>query len=1751
MSRYPISSPPHSSTAYTRAYYARGKLSQITSRKALFISTFIGTLQSALQTAHRAPGTAPGTTALPAARLTQRTAPGTAPGTAQRAATRSAARAATRSTRLFTLLFTALLTAFFCTFTVSSSAFAYAPCQTQLNTISEYDLRPRSDLQFDDGGWTNDVIPQVFTLGELSTVFGDEQAFGLSDYIPHVNKQNMYETLTEEDLKHGIAPTMKLDRQNMTVQTYELKLQGYDKEWRNGTKVSALIYYGYIGTYRGVPIRGRLFVDGEYQKVWKNLDKPYMQVASKFIGGIALFNVKNVRISYQIDPVMTDNEAYYMLEYGDRSFVTISSLAYRQSYSPTYSINNIDLPFNKVPSDMAILHHSVRKVEYMNDAGFNSTEIDRSEWDQPTHNESFQARCKVLYPSAEKGSDNPRDPGFKKRSFTAYCSSMFLGTLFPYVEWVNLSSAHVGRQATVAPLIKTSKSAQIQTLDQVEFDLEQKVDSLGFTTFNRFNEMELTFEIPREVQCQSIEMLQGVRGFNAPLDKKAGTLVHNKETNTITFTFNKEWLQKTMPLRGEKYIIHVKGRVISPSKKSSARKENKAENPYKALELKASCKTYGDPVTSTKTLTRAPNDKKSIPIETLEPAQYHEATPVPKANHGALVGVSLSANPQAGSYIQPKERITYTLDVTNNALNAQNCTITMPLPKHMHYIETLQTGNPQVQQTRKGSTLEWNLKNLEPGSHTKLNFVAESDADCAVYGSKLFTQASYSFTPAVVEGNTKPKNQTQAHSSSTASSTATGTAGATSSAGATGAASVQSAPSNASAVYYSNPLVHTTKQNDKAAPCIDVTLISDKKAGAALKADEAITYTIQVKDLMNASAQKEKSSVYVVVPLGTRLDNAEIIALPKNAASAQKAFYDVANHCIQWDISELSPGQTLSLSYKARALRYPTSAPINQQALFTVHNALHNTNEIQYSNALLHNALSGSFLQNGVSAGTQTDTTITGDMKVPGVSSGTQTDAPAPGVSSGTQTDTTITGDMKVPGVSSGTQTDAPAPGVASGTQTDTSTGVSTETQTEPSTGVSTETQTDPSTGVASGTQTDSSSGVETGTQTNPSTGVSIDTQTDTPSGTTSTSGSGTNPQAGTTGGTSTPDSTSTPTGTHNTGNDAGGSTNSQGSQSHGKKPPKQHGQTPSETTPHKNENGNNTGNSNGSTSGNGTGQGTGNGSSTSNASGNNTSSTSTSTTSGTQGTTSSTNTTPGGSQNQGTTSQNDQNHPSTSAPETSDKIPNASKLLYPLAPENRWYVDFKAAAKLLSNYLDLRPETLSQMWHSLHNGKSGQSRPHQPNGKDTPGKQGEQNTLHPTVEQVLEHLANASEKDMFSSLFPQHNTQTASGSGTGAGQQSDTSHQPGTGTTSGTSTGTNTGTGTSVGTGTDVGTGTTGSGAGAGASTGTGANTNSGPGTGAGTGASTGTNTGAGTNAQAGTHNNSGANAGTDTGTNGGTGTDMGTGATGANTNSEAGGTGANTGANGADTSASQSQNNASTSTNAQNGSALSTGSHNNTARNGNANGSASSTNAGNPSLSHANASGTSAGANQSNNAGNAVNAANNANGSANGANGRANGANGNSTSANGLSNGNVGNAGSAANPGSNGIAGNAGSKKSLPTFALSAGNSLVEESDAQEEQRGGGEQHRAQRLRKTHTEKSQKFKGFNGDNGTKIAKNLLKHKLFPQTGSSIVPFVLLSLTLLLSGAFCFIYATRSTLKERFGYGYSQQEKEITIPRA
>lgn len=1452
----------------------------------------------------------------------------------------------------------------------------------------------------------------------------------------------MYETLTEEDLKHGIAPTMKIDKQNMTVQTYELSLQHPDKEWRNGAQVSALIYYGYIGTYRGIPIRAKLYVGGEYQQVWKQLNKPYIQVASKFIGGIALFNVKNVRISYEIDPVMTDNAGYYMLEYGNSAFVTISSLAYRQSYSPSYSVNTINLPFNKVPSDMAILHHSVRKVEYMNNAGFNSTEIDRSEWDQPTRNETFQTRCKVLYPSSETGSDDPRDPGFKKRSYTAYCSSEYLGTVFPYIEWVNLSSAHIGRQATVKPLIKSSKSAQIQTLDQIEFDLEQKVDSLGFTTFNRFNEMELKFEIPREVQCQSIEMLQGVQGFNAPLDKKAGTLVHNKETNTITFTFNKEWLQKTMPLRGEKYIIHVQGRVISPSKKSSVRKENKAENPYKALELKASCKTYGDPVNSTKTLTRAPNDKKSIPIETLEPAQYHEAIPVPKANHGALVGVSISANPQAGSYIQPKERVVYTLEVTNNALTSQNCTITMPLPKHMHYIETLQTGNPQVQQTRKGSTLEWNLKNLEPGSHTKLNFVAESDADCAVYGSKLFTQASYSFAPAVVEGNTKPKPQAQARSTNSTSASeesaqARGVRGAetrgargaethndrsaethsTTTTTAAGVMPAQSAPNNASAVYYSNPLVHTTKQNDQVAPCIDVTLTSDKKAGAAIQADEAITYTVQVKNLMNATTQKEKSSVYVVVPLGTRLDNAEITALPSNTAGTQKAFYDAVNHCIQWDISELSPGQTLNLSYKAHTLRYPTSAPINQQALFTVHNALHNTNEIQYSNALLHNAMSASFLQNGVSSGTQTDT-------------------PAPGVSSGTQTDT-------------------PAPGVSSGTQTDTSTD------------------------------------------------------------TTNTSGSGTNPKAGT------PSGTTTPTGTHNTGNgavSAGDSTNSQGSQSHGNTPPNKHEETSSGTTTRNNDNSGNTGNGNGSTSGTGngnsTGQGADNGGSTgigadsgngsANASGNGASSSTG--TNGAQGSTNDTSSTPGGSHNQGTTSQNDQNHPSTSVPETPDTIPNASKLLYPLAPENRWYVDFKAAAKLLSNYLDLRPETLAQVWHSLHNSKNDPSTSHQLPGKNMPSNQGEQNTSQPTVEQVLEHLAHASEKDIFSNLFPQHTKQTPSGSehpsaaGTEAGQTSDTSNQSATGTTLGTSTGTNSGA--------HSGAGTTGTGTNAGTTSEHTTNTNNGS-----SHANAGTPGNTGAKPETSTDTNSGANSGTGatgTGTNAGTNTT----GTGTGTNSGAGatsGVGAGTatlGANGMGTSALPSQNNASTSINTQNG---------------NAKGSTTSTNASDSSVLHTNTSSNTAAANQSNNAG----------------------------SANGRANGNADNAGSTANPGPNGTASTASNTNSLPTFALSAGNSLVEESNAQEEQRGGSEKQHAQHLRKTRNEKSQKFKGFNGNNDTKIAKNLLKHKLFPQTGSSIVPFVLLSLTLLLSGAFCFIYATRDTLQERYGYGYSQQEKEITIPRA
>ena len=1697
MSRYPISWPPHSSSAYTRTYYARGKLSQTTSTNALVTSIFVAALRNVLHTTHhaiiRTPYTMPRSM-----RLTNIRTPYTMP--------RSTLHTAAAFTRLFTLLFIALLTAFFCTFTFSSSAFAYAPCQTQLNTISEYDLRPRSDLQFDDGGWTNDVIPQVFTIGEISTAFAKEQAFGLSDYIPHVNKKNMYETLTEEDLKHGIAPTMKIDKQNMTVQTYELSLQHPDKEWRNGAQVSALIYYGYIGTYRGIPIRAKLYVGGEYQQVWKQLNKPYIQVASKFIGGIALFNVKNVRVSYEIDPVMTDNEGYYMLEYGDRSFVTISSLAYRQSYSPSYSVNTINLPFNKVPSDMAILHHSVRKVEYMNNAGFNSTEIDRSEWDQPTRNETFQTRCKVLYPSSETGSDDPRDPGFKKRSYTAYCSSEYLGTVFPYIEWVNLSSAHIGRQATVKPLIKSSKSAQIQTLDQIEFDLEQKVDSLGFTTFNRFNEMELKFEIPREVQCQSIEMLQGVRGFNAPLDKKAGTLVHNKETNTITFTFNKEWLQKTMPLRGEKYIIHVKGRVISPSKKSSVRKENKAENPYKALELKASCKTYGDPVTSTKTLTRAPNDKKSIPIETLEPAQYHEAIPVPKANHGALVGVSISANPQAGSYIQPKERVTYTLEVTNNALTSQNCTITMPLPKHMHYIETLQTGNPQVQQTRKGSTLEWNLKNLEPGSHTKLNFVAEADADCAVYGSKLFTQASYSFAPVVVEGNAKPKPQAQTRSANSTlaseeSAQARGVRGAetrgvrgaetrgargaethsTTTTTAAGVMPAQSAPNNASAVYYSNPLVHTTKQNDQTAPCIDVTLTSNKKAGSALQADEEITYTVQVKDLMNARTQKEKSHVYVVVPLGTRLDNAEIINSHNNTAGTQKAFYDAVNHCIQWDISELSPGQTLSLSYKARTLRYPTSAPINQQALFTVHNALHNTNEIQYSNALLHNAMSGSFLQNGVAAGTQTDTTIAGEMKAPGVSAGTQTDVPTPGV--------------------------------AAGTQTDTSTGVSIETQTD----------------------THTSSGVETGTQTNTSPGISTETQTDAPSGTTNTSGSGTKPN------TSTPSGTTTPTGTHHTGNGelgAGEDTNSQGSQSHGNTPSNKHEQTPSGTTSHNNDNGrtgndtsstsgNSTGNDNSSTSGTGNGNGstsgTGNGSSTEqdasngsstgngadsdNGSGNvsgNGANSSTGT-NGAQGSTNDTSSTHGGSHNQGTTSQNDQNHPSTSVPEMPDTIPNASKLLYPLAPENRWYVDFKAAAKLLSSYLDLRPETLAHVWHSLHNGTNDQSHPDQPNDTDTPGNQTGQNTPHPTVEQVLKHLAHASEKDIFSNLFPQHTKQTPSGSkhpsaaGTETDHASDTSNQSATGTTFGTSTGT--------GVGTDAGTDTTGSEAGLGTSTGTGktdTGTNSGTsaGTGAGTGASAGTGTNSGTGASTGT--GAGTTSGNTTNKNSGSSQDN------AGVSENAGitaGTAA-LGANGTGTSALQSQNNASTSTNTQNG---------------NANGSTTSTNASDSSVLHTNTSSNTAAANQSNNAG----------------------------STNGRANGNASNTGSAANPGSNGTASNASNTNSLPKLALSTGNSLVEESDIDNEQRTDGIKQHTPRLRTTHNEKSKKIKGSNHDNGTKLAKNLLKHKLFPQTGSSVIPFILLSVTLLLSGAFCFIYAARNTLQERYGYGYSQQEKEMTIPRA
>lgn len=1517
-----------------------------------------------------------------------------------------------------------------------NTAYAYTLAPTQIYTLDENDFRPQSKFNLDDGGWSNDVLPQVYLDNRIADAFSIKKAFGLSDYISNINTKNMHETLTEEDLKNGIAPTMPIDKANTTVSTYRLKPDAPNTTWTEGAKVGALGRFSYIGTYEGVPIRATFYIDGEYHKVWKNLDAPYVQVANNIIGGVALFNIKNVRISYYITPIVSDNECYYPLTYFGNSFLTVSALTYRSPYTPDNTNHALNVDLSTTPSDIAVIHHSVPKVECAHDTVLRSFDVKHTEWDAPTRNDNYDAICKGLYPIANKGNNNPQSPDFTKQSFTMYLKTTNLSVFFPYIEWMNVSSSHIARQATDAPVIKASKSMQIQTLDDIDFTLEQKVKSLGFSTFHRFNEMQLKFDIPREVQCKSIEVFQKDHDVSCiPLDKKAGILVHNKETNTITFTFNKDWLTKNMPLHGEKYIIHVKGRVISPSKKTRMLTADEAGNPYKLMELKASCKTYGDPVTSTKTLTRALNDKKSIPIETLEPAQYHEVIPTAKANHGALVGVSLSANPQAGSYIQPKNRVTYTLDVTNNASTSQNCAITLPLPKHMHYIETLQTGNPQVEQTRKGSTLGWNLTNLKPGSHTKLNFVAESDADCAVYGSKLFTQATYAFEPSIVKNGLTPKNFAQARSTATAPTPAQG-ADSTSHVRCTAcmaATSAQGVNNNASAVYYSNPLIHTTKQNDQVAPCIDVTLTSNKQAGAALQADEEITYTVRVKDLMNANTQKEKSHVYVVVPLGTRLDNAEIVTSQNNAASTQKAFYDAVNHCIQWDISELLPGQTLSLSYKARTLRYPTSAPINQQALFTVHNALHNTNEIQYSNALLHNALSGSFLQNGVSASTQTDT-------------------PTPGVADGTQTDTTITGDMKVPSVATGTQTDTPTPGVAAGTQTN-----------PPTPGVSSGTQTDTSTGVSTETQTDSSSGVETSTQTNPSTGVSTDTQTDTPSGTTNTNGSGTNPQAGTPSGTSTPGSTSTPTGTHDTGSGAGGtsdSTNPQESQPHGKKPPHQREQTPSETMPHKNENGNNTGNSNESTNGNGTGQGTGN-SSTSNAGGKNTSSTSTTNTSGTQGTTSGTNTTPGGSQNQGTTSQNDKNHPNTTNPETPDKIPNASKLLYPLAPENRWYVDFKAAAKLLSNYLDLRPETLAQVWHSLRNGKSDQSQPYLPNGTHAPGKQGEQNTLYPTIEQVLKHLTQASEKDIFSRLFPQHNAQTPSDSGhpsgneTSTGQKSDTSSPSGTGITSGTSTGT--------GAGTSTGTGTTGTGT------------------------------------------NSGAGAGTDAGAESSTGT-------------------AAAEANGARTSASQSQNNTSINTNAQNG---------------NTNGSATSGNANNPSLSHANISNNAASANQSHNAGNAANAANGVNGSTSNVNESVNNVKGNSkgiNSTNGIT---------------NGAASNASNTNALPTFALSSGNSLVEESAAQEEQRGGSEKHRSQRLSKAHNEKSKKFKGFNHDNGTKLAKNLLKHKLFPQTGSSVMPFVLLSLTLLLSGAFCFIYAARNTLQERYGYGYSQQEKEITIPRA
>lgn len=79
-----------------------------------------------------------------------------------------------------------------------NTAYAYTLAPTQIYTLDENDFRPQSKFNFDDGGWSNDVLPQVYLDNKISDAFSVQTAFGLSDYLPNINIKNMQKRLQKK-----------------------------------------------------------------------------------------------------------------------------------------------------------------------------------------------------------------------------------------------------------------------------------------------------------------------------------------------------------------------------------------------------------------------------------------------------------------------------------------------------------------------------------------------------------------------------------------------------------------------------------------------------------------------------------------------------------------------------------------------------------------------------------------------------------------------------------------------------------------------------------------------------------------------------------------------------------------------------------------------------------------------------------------------------------------------------------------------------------------------------------------------------------------------------------------------------------------------------------------------------------------------------------------------------------------------------------------------------------------------------------------------------------------------------------------------------------------------------------------------------------------------------------------------------------------------------------------------------------------